>query len=155
MTRHSSSDSKIYSTMNTTTTLSNKYVFISYKSEEQSYADALKRLLEGNGIKTWMAPYDIPGGSEYGAVIIRAIKDSSGMVLLLSEMAQTSQHILREMDIATNAGKVVIPLRIDNSQLTDSFEYRLLTTQIVAVKSIDPNDLEIKKVLGVIKQLVK
>lgn len=132
-----------------------KYIFISYKSEEQNHAAAIKRLLEENNINTWMAPYDIPAGSEYGAVINKAIRNSAGMVLLLSQLAQTSMHIVREMDLAYNAGKTIIPIHIDDSQLTDSFEYRLLTTQIVAVKTIDDSDVEIQKLLEIIRVLVR
>lgn len=134
---------------------SNKYLFISYKSEEKDCADEIRTILSENNVKTWMAPDDIPGGSEYGAVINRAIKNSSGMILLLSEMAQKSLHIMREFDLASNRGKTIIPVHIDDSELNDSFEYRLLTIQIVEVNEINRLDKGIIKLLAAAKALVE
>ena len=132
-----------------------KYVFISYKGEEQDYAEAMKYLLEQENIKTWMAPYDIPAGSEYANVIIEAIENSSCILLLLSRQAQTSKHILSEIRIAFDAGKSIISMHIDDSQLNPGFRYYLGSQQIVPVKSIDKDNLNVKKILNAIKALVK
>ena len=41
------------------------YAFISYSTKNQSAADAMRALFNKHDIDTWMAPYDIPAGSEY------------------------------------------------------------------------------------------
>ena len=41
-------------------------VFLSYASPNKEAANAVVTALENKGIRCWMAPRDIPAGSEYG-----------------------------------------------------------------------------------------
>ena len=60
----------------------NHDIFISYSSKQKSIADGVCHYLEENGFKCWMAPRDIPVGSEYGDLIEEAIKTSKVVVLV-------------------------------------------------------------------------
>lgn len=66
------------------------YVFISYSTKNQQQADSMKDLLNRNGISTWMASYDIPVGDDYMEEIPTAIKNSSCVILMLSNASQGS-----------------------------------------------------------------
>ena len=46
----------------------NPYVFISYSTKNQPYAEAARALLLEEKMDNWMAPYDIPAGS--GRVVL-------------------------------------------------------------------------------------
>ena len=105
------------------------YVFISYRSTEETFAYETKNILKKNGIESWMAPESIPAGSDYGSEIPPAIKGCFAFVLLLSKQAQDSKWIPKEMDGAINNGKVIIPFQIDDSNLIDSFDFRLSDCQ--------------------------
>ena len=72
------------------------YAFISYSTKNQQMADSFRTLFNQKGIKTWMAPGDIPFGSTYTSTINRAIKEASCFVLLLSESAQCSKWVPKE-----------------------------------------------------------
>ena len=50
------------------------YAFISYGSKDRDIVNPIKDILVANGIKTWVAPDDIPAGSNYSEVINDAIK---------------------------------------------------------------------------------
>lgn len=104
-------------------------VFISYKSEE--YEDALwvKRMLETNGISCWMAPTCIPGGSSYAMEIPKAIRECKILVLVLSEQAQLSRWIPRELDQAINDNKIIMPFMLENCTLKDDFNFYLSNVQ--------------------------
>lgn len=65
-------------------------VFISYSSKEMTTADTVRSILEKNGIVCWMAPRDIPGGSNYTKEIPVAIRSCQVFVLVLSANAQSS-----------------------------------------------------------------
>ena len=108
-------------------------------------------LFNKNGIKTWMAPGDIPFGSTYTATINRAIKDSSCFVLLLSESAQGSRWVLNETERAVSTGKIIFTVLLDDVSMNDDFEFMLSTSQAVAIRKIDENDEEIKRLLKEIK----
>lgn len=124
------------------------YAFISYSSKNQSSADALRDLLNSNGVETWMAPGDIPAGSSYMKEINQALKNCSCLVLLLSNASQGSQWVIREVERVINYRKTVVPVQIEDVILNDEFEFVLGPCKVVAVQKIDPNSIETKKVLN-------
>ena len=127
------------------------YAFISYCSKDQSAADALRDLLNSKGIDTWMAPGDIPVGSEYPAVINHAIKESACFVLLLSNAAQNSPWVPREIEKAVSNRIPIFPVKIEDVVLNDAFDFYLGTNQIVAVQKIDQTNEELKKFIKCFK----
>lgn len=127
---------------------SNRYAFISYSSKNQSMADSFRTLLNQNGVKTWMAPGDIPVGSSYMKEINHALKDCACLVLLLSNAAQGSLWVIKEVERAVNYHKPIIPVQIDEVILNDEFEFVLGSYQVVAVQRIDQDSAETKKVLN-------
>ncbi len=123
------------------------YAFISYSSKNQQMAESFKTLFNQNNIATWMAPGDIPFGSTYTSTINRAIKGASCFVLLLSESAQGSQWVLKETERAVSTGKTVFTVMLDDVPLNDDFEFMLSTSQAVAIRRINKNDDNIKRLL--------
>lgn len=95
----------------------NHDVFISYSSQNKEAAQAICHTLEQNEIKCWMAPRDIPPGSEYGDLIDEAIKKASVVVVLFSETAATSLWVKGELNVAFEEQKVIIPFRLDETPL--------------------------------------
>lgn len=100
-------------------------VFISYSTQDKPIADAVCAGLEQRGIRCWIAPRDILAGVEWGQAIVEAISSARVMVLLLSQHANKSTQIPKEVDRAMNKGVTVIPLRIQDVQPTGTLEYHL------------------------------
>ncbi len=130
-----------------------KDVFISYKSEEFGEASWVKSTLETNGISCWMAPACIPGGSSYAVEIPKAIKQCKIFVLILSSRAQASQWVSKEVDLAINEGKIVLPFMLENCKLQDDFNFYLTNVQRYTayenkVAAAEKMLREIKGVLG-------
>ena len=105
-------------------------VFISYNSADRRYADDVKSGLEKNGVSCWIAPECIPGGSDYANAIPGAIEQCEVFVLILTENAQESVHVPRELDIVVNEKKIIIPYMPVKCKLTPAFMYRLTNVQI-------------------------
>lgn len=124
------------------------YAFISYSSKNQSEANAMKKLLNDEGIETWMAPGDIPAGSSYMKEINHALKNCSCLILLLSEAAQISQWVVKEVERALNYKKPIIPVQIELVVLNDEFEFAISSFQVVAIQKIDKDSEDIKKVIA-------
>lgn len=95
----------------------NHDVFISYSSQDMEAAQAICHVLEQNEIRCWMAPRNIPPGSDYGDVIDEAIKACKAVVVLFSETAATSQWVKGELNIAFEEQKTIIPFRLDKTPL--------------------------------------
>lgn len=106
-----------------------KEVFISYSSADLAQADTLRSVLEKNELSCWMAPRDIPGGSNYTKEIPIAIRNCKVFVLVLSESAQSSQWVLKELDSAVNCGKVILPFMLEDCNLNDEFNFLLTGAQ--------------------------
>lgn len=130
------------------------YILISYSTKNQSAADAIRAYLQKNGIRVWMAPGDIPAGSKYAQVINKAIKNCSGVVLMLSNAAQTSVWVPKEIERAVNYRKTVIPVKLEEVVLNDEFELYISTDQIIALPKVDENAPELKQLLSSIRALV-
>lgn len=130
------------------------YAFISYSTKEQLSADAMKKLLEKQGIQTWMAPGDIPAGSRYAQVINKAVKGCSCLILMLSENSQNSIWVAKEVERAVNYRKPIIPVQLEDLVLNDEFELYISTDQVVAVKTIDEDSEGIQKILTSAKAIV-
>ena len=90
-------------------------VFISYASQDAATADAVVAALEGDGIKCWVAPRDVTPGTFYADEIVHAIDAAKATVLILSQNAAASPHVLREVERAASKRHPVLPLRIDKA----------------------------------------
>ena len=105
------------------------FVFISYSSKEIEIANQTKLVLENNDIPCWMAPQSIPAGSDYATEIPSAITDCCAVVLLLSKASQESNWVPKEVGIAIGKGKMVIPFKIDDAIINDTFNFYLTNNQ--------------------------
>ncbi len=92
-------------------------VFISYSSQDKEAAQAICHVLEQNEIRCWMAPRDIPYGSQYGDIIDDAIHSSKVVVVLFSETAAASPWVNGELNVAFEEQKTIIPFRLDQTPL--------------------------------------
>jgi endo-1,4-beta-xylanase len=99
--------------------------FISYSSLDKTAADATCAVLEGAGIRCWIAPRDMRAGAEYGAAIIEAIDHCRVMILVFSSSANESRQIHREIERAVAKGIPILPVRIEEVVPTKSMEYFL------------------------------
>jgi hypothetical protein len=63
-------------------------VFVSYSSNDKTWADAACAVLERHRIRCWIAPRDITPGDEWGAAIINGLNGSRLMVLIFSGSRQ-------------------------------------------------------------------
>ncbi len=129
-----------------------KDVFISYKAEEFDEANWVKSTLETNGISCWMAPSCIPGGSSYAVEIPQAIREAKVFVLILSDKAQESKWVSREVDLAINEGKIVLPFMLENCKLKDDFNFYLTNVQRYA--AFENKMAAMEKMINEIKALI-
>ena len=105
------------------------YIFISHSSTDALIASKLCDLIEENGSQCFLAPRNIRSGFEYAAEIINGIDNSDAMLLLLSKNANTSPHILREIERAVSKSIPIIVYKLEEVELSKSMEYFLMTHQ--------------------------
>jgi hypothetical protein len=103
-------------------------VFISYASPNSAVAEAACGAMEQIGMTCWIAPRDVTPGASYAGQIIHAIDAAKSIVLILSQHAASSPHVLREVERAASKRHPIISLRIDQAPLPADFEYFLNTS---------------------------
>lgn len=107
------------------------YVFISHSSNDAACAQNVCELLENGGHQCFIAPRDIRSGKEYAEELILGIERSDIIVLLMSNAANRSPHVLREVEHAASSGIPIMVYKLEEVELTKSMEYFLLTNQWV------------------------
>jgi hypothetical protein len=107
-------------------------VFISHAHKDKLVAHAICEKLESARIKCWMAERDIAPGEDWTEATRNAIGSCRLVVLMLSENANATAHIEREMAHAFYTGHPIIPLR-----LTDTLPRRDFLFYLGNVRSFD------------------
>ena len=137
-----------------------KDVFISYSSKERDIACMVRSILTKNRIACWMAPESIAPGSSYTIEIPRGIRECKILLLLLSENAQASPWVQKELDTAISRGKIIIPFTIEKCDIAEAFEFMLSNVQRWnAYEEMSENlerlVLQIQEILGIDAELAK
>ncbi len=109
-------------------------IFISHSSRDAAIAGQICERLEKNGAKCFIAPRDIRPGKEYAEEIINGLDNSAAMILLMSQNANGSPHVLREVEHAVSSGTPILVYKIEEVALSRSMEYFLMTHQWVSAK---------------------
>lgn len=100
-------------------------VFLSHAAADRSAALAVLDGLERAGIRCWIAPRDVPAGSEYGQQIVDAVKGCRVFVVIFSSNANSSPHVRREVERAVSCDRSIVPFRVENITPTGAMEYCL------------------------------
>src|SRR5262245_30773074 len=93
-------------------------VFISYNNADQDKADFLATRLMAGGDKVFFAPKDIEKGQIFEPVIHKALAEIDVFVVLISQAANESEWVKREIHVAINRYhngqiKFLIPIVIE------------------------------------------
>jgi len=99
-------------------------IFISYSKEANNVADKVCEFLESNNIRCWIAPRDV-GPGQYAQIIRDAVVASDLIFLVFSNEVNFSEHVRRELDLATRYGKTIIPFKIEEVNPGPDIEYYL------------------------------
>jgi TIR domain/LCCL domain len=102
--------------------LTAKTAFISYASDDDVVAHTISAYLEKNAVSCWIAPRDVRPGADYASEIIDGIETSAVFVLVLSEHANASEFVKREVERAVSKGKPIFPVRVREVTPSKSLE---------------------------------
>jgi TolB-like protein len=112
-------------------------IFISYSSKDKEKADQLSELLASAGLSVWIDRQGIIGAEKWATEIVEGIQGCSTFIILLSQHSIASENVLRELSLASEKRKRVLPVMIEEIVLPSSFEYPLAGLQRVAISEFD------------------
>ncbi|QNO29203.1 TIR domain-containing protein [Sphingopyxis sp. OPL5] len=103
-------------------------LFVSHHSSKYDVALHVEKALARHGVDCWIAPRDIGPGEAFDTAIMKAIRDSEGVLLLFCSQSDKSPHVKRELILADSAHKAIIPLRLEEI-VPDDLAYHLASAQ--------------------------
>lgn len=127
-------------------------VFISYSRKDKAIVDEITQLLCENGISYWVDTKDIRMGSEFMADIVEAIEYSRITLFISSVDSNRSIYTAKEVAVAFNAGKYIIPYKIDKSAFNKNLQF--VMSDLNCIEAIPYSVQKAKSLVADIKSLL-
>lgn len=112
-------------------------IFISYSSKDHVQAKQLSELLTSAGLSVWIDRQGIDASTSWSAEIVHAIDNCKALVVLLSTSSVRSRNVSREVSLAFERNKVILPLDLEAVALTDDLAYHLAGIQRAQITNLD------------------
>jgi hypothetical protein len=106
-------------------------VFISYSRHDWGRALELAELLQRSGVSTWIDQQGIEGASSWSKEIVEAIDSCKVFLILLSVSSLESDNVARELSLAFEAKRPILPVDLEEVVLPTSVRYQLAGIQRV------------------------
>lgn len=112
-------------------------IFISYSRKDSDHALSLAEKLRADGIQVWIDQHGIIGAEKWATEIVEGIKGCSTFILLISPDSVASENVLRELSLANESRKRILPVEIQRIELPSSFMYPLAGLQRVKIADFE------------------
>jgi len=104
-------------------------VFVSYARSDRERVMELVERMRSAGIGVWVDEGGIHGASLWGQEIVDAIDASKVMILMISDSSITSDNVVKELSIASEDKKPILPVYLHRSEIPKSMRYQLAGIQ--------------------------
>jgi TolB-like protein len=104
-------------------------LFISYSKHNRPQAVDLVDELRAEGFSVWIDQGGIEGAQNWSAEIVEGINACSTFVLLISQESVASRNVAREVHLAFEKRKNILPVVLENVPLPPNIEYSLAGLQ--------------------------
>jgi len=101
------------------------FLFVSHVTEDRAAASQVVEELERRGVRCWIAPRNVQPGKPFDDDIADAIESCRAMLLIFSSRCNESEYIRREITVAGNMNKIIIPFRIEDAEPKRRLSVRL------------------------------
>ena len=112
-------------------------IFISYSSYDREKAMALVNVLHTAGYEVWLDQGGIGGAQDWSSEIVDALNKSKTVLFLISKDSVTSYNCAKEIHLASEKHKNILPVILEETPLPVLFEYPLAGLQRVPYERTD------------------
>ncbi len=123
-------------------------LFISYSRKNTKHANELAESLRQSGHAVWMDQHKIEGATNWSQEIAEAIFGCRALIVLLSKHSVESVNVAREVSLASERGKPILPIDLEHVELPTSLAYPLAGLQRLKYGQQDAISRALKK-LGI------
>ena len=118
-------------------------VYISYAPRDKTAANAVRAVLESQGLSCWIASRDLAAGTDPVEATVSAIQSAKACVLIFSANTNAEAQIGRETDAAYNLNIPMIGFRTADVAPSDKLRHHLGNNWIDA--SVPPLDTHMRE----------
>ena len=112
-------------------------IFISYSSKDRAQAEQLTELLASAGLSVWIDKSGIDVATSWSGEIVDAIEGCKAFVVLLSPHSVESVNVVKEVSLAAEQKKKILPLDLEPVELPRDLKYHLAGLQRAPMTNID------------------
>ncbi|HZK76410.1 MAG TPA: TIR domain-containing protein [Candidatus Kapabacteria bacterium] len=120
-------------------------IFISYSRTDSEQAQRLAESLGAAGFGVWIDRAGIGGADSWSKEIVEAIDECGALIVLLSANSIASNNVVREVSLAFESKKCILPVELEPITLPSDFRY-----QLAGIQRAQLSDFE-----GIVRSLTK
>ena len=106
-------------------------VFISYGSADRERIQDLVSRLRQAGVTVWIDEAGIEGAAMWSEEIVGAINQCKVLILAISSNSTKSKNVVRELALASEEEKTILPVFLEPTDIPESMKYQLAGIQRV------------------------
>ena len=106
-------------------------VFISYGSADRGRIQDLVSRLRQAGVTVWIDEAGIEGAAMWSEEIVGAINYCKVLILAISSNSTKSKNVVRELALASEEEKTILPVFLEPTEIPESMKYQLAGIQRV------------------------
>jgi hypothetical protein len=107
-------------------------LFLSYSRADRPLAEQFVKTAAERGVNVWYDE-DIEGGRDWRERIVAALGSAKALVILFSEHSNDSRQLIKELAVADNMQKQVIPVLISNCEPKGPYLYELASRNWIPI----------------------
>jgi TolB-like protein/Flp pilus assembly protein TadD len=130
-------------------------IFISYSRRDSEHAISLAERLRASGANVWMDTSSLTAAETWSAEIVAAIRSCHTLIVLLSPASVASKNVMKEVGLASEREKRIVPIILEQCELGDALEYALAGLQRVNISDHEAMGRVYGKLGGGVAELPK
>ena len=104
-------------------------IFASYSREDQAQVFPIVDKLREKGLNIWIDQEGIHGAKLWSQEIVNAIESSKVFILFASAKAFLSKNVTKELALASESDKHILPIFIEDAEIPSAMKYQLAGIQ--------------------------
>ncbi|MDP4219467.1 MAG: TIR domain-containing protein [Bacteroidota bacterium] len=112
-------------------------IFLSYSRSDGEYAVRFAGELRSRGANIWMDTASLTAAETWSAEIVSAIRNCQAFIVLLSPRSVLSQNVTKELALASELQKTIVPIELEQCELSDAMMYALAGLHRISAQDKD------------------
>jgi Tol biopolymer transport system component len=133
----------------------NADVFVSYSSQNRDEVVKIVGALRKAGVSVWMDEGGIEAAALWSESIVEAINECKVLVMMVSRHSTDSQNVVKEVMLASESGKTILPVYLESSEIPTRLKYQLTGIQHLEVYNYEFDAFKGELLRGLVRSGVK